>query len=52
MVFRLILSRSSKNGFTASEVDISRCQIAEALMVAVVVVGGDEAPDICFEIAR
>ena len=36
----------------SSEVDIGRCQVAQALVVALVIVVLDEAIDVGFEVAR
>ena len=52
MVCRLILSLSSKMVSTASEVDIGRGEIGDALMVSQVIVMSDEAADVGFEITR
>ena len=41
-----------QDGLTASKVDIGRCQVPQALMVAAVIVVLDEAIDLRFEIAR
>lgn len=41
----------SQNGFVPAEVDVSRCDVAQALVVALVVVVIDEGPDPTFEIA-
>ena len=38
------------DGLTASEVDVGRCQVAEALVVSAVIVVGDEGVDFGFEI--
>ncbi len=52
MVCRLILSRSMQDGVAASEVDVGGGQIADALVVAPVVVVGDEGLDLGLEITR
>ena len=41
-----------QDGLTASEVDISRCQVADALVVTAMVVVGDEVADLLLKIAR
>lgn len=41
-----------QNGLTVSEVDISRGEIGDALVVSQVIVVGDEVADLGFEIAR
>ena len=41
----------SENGFVASEVDVSGCDVVQALMVSFVVVVIDECADLTFEIA-
>ena len=41
----------SQDGFASAEVDISRCQVADALVVAMVVVVVDEGGDGGFEFA-
>ena len=40
----------SENGFVATEVDVGRCDVVQALVVALVVVVIDEGPDLAFEI--
>ena len=40
-----------QDGLTASEVDVGRCQVLQALMVAPVIVVLDEAIDVRFEVA-
>ena len=47
----LDLSPSSENGFIAAEVNVSRCDVAQALVVALVVIVIDEGLDLTFEIA-
>ncbi len=42
----------SQDGFTASEVDIGRCEVLRALVVAPVVVMLDEGVDLLLEIGR
>ena len=51
MVCRLILSRFTEDCLTASEVDVGRCQIFQALVVAQVIVVGDEGADLGLEVA-
>ena len=41
-----------QDGVAASEVDIGRCQVLQAFVVAVVIVVIDEAIDVRFEVAR
>ncbi len=41
-----------QDGLAASEVDVGRGEIAEALMVAPVIVVIDESADLCFESTR
>ncbi len=41
-----------QDGLSASEVDIGRCQILQAFVVALVIVVIDEAIDVRFEVAR
>ena len=41
-----------QNRLAPAKVDVRRGQIFQALVVALVVVVLDEAPDLCFEIAR
>ena len=41
----------SENGFVAAKVDVSRCDVVQALVVSLVVVVVDEGPDLAFEIA-
>jgi hypothetical protein len=41
-----------QDGLAASEVDVGRCEIAEALVIAPVVVVIDEGADLRFEVAR
>jgi len=41
-----------EDGLAAAEVDIGRCEIVEALVIAPVIVVVDERPDLGFEIAR
>ena len=41
-----------QNGLASSEVDIGGRQVADALMIAQVIVIGDEGLDLGFEIAR
>ncbi len=41
----------SDDGFVAPEVDISRCDVTEALVVSLVVIVIDEGPDLAFEVA-
>ena len=41
----------SQNSFVATEVDIGGCDVAQALVVALVVVIVDEGPDLAFKIA-
>ena len=52
MVCRLILSLCMQDGLAASEVDVGRRQVADALVVAQVIVVGDEGVDLGFEVAR
>ena len=40
-----------QDGFTAAEVDVSRGEVGDALVVAVVVIVIDEGGDCCFEFA-
>ena len=42
----------SDDGFVAPKIDVSRCDVVQALVVALVVVVIDEGPDLMFEIAR
>ena len=42
----------SENGFVASEVDVSRCDVVQAFVVTLVVVVLDEGFDLAFEITR
>jgi len=42
----------SQNGFVTAEVDVSRCDVAQALVVALVVVVIDEGPDLGLKVAR
>ena len=42
----------SDDGFVAPEIDVSRCDVVQALVVAFVVVVIDAGPDLMFEIAR
>ncbi len=42
----------SQNGFVSPEVDVGRCDVVQALVVALVVVVIDEGPDLAFEITR
>ena len=52
MVWRLILSRSRRMPVLGPpEVDLSRSEIAEALVIASMVVVLDEGRDLAFEIA-
>ena len=41
-----------EDGLAASEVDVGRGQVAQALVVAQVIVVGDEGADLGFEVAR
>ncbi len=41
-----------QNGVAASEVDVGRCEVLQAFMIAAVIVVIDEAIDVGFEIAR
>jgi len=41
----------SENGFVAAKVDVSRCDVVQALVVALVVVIVDECPDLTFKIS-
>ena len=41
----------SDDGFVAPEIDVSRCDVVQALVVSLVVVIIDEGPDLMFEIA-
>ena len=41
-----------EDSLAAPEVDVGGCEVAEALVIAVVIVVLDEAPDVGFEIAR
>ena len=43
---------SQQDGVATAEVDVGRRQIAEALVVAQVIVVGDEGADLGFEVAR
>jgi hypothetical protein len=47
----LILSRFEEDGLSASEVDVSRGKIVEALVIAGMVVMRHEGGDLAFEIA-
>jgi hypothetical protein len=40
-----------QNGLASSEVDVGRCEIADALMISQVIIIGDEGLDLAFEIA-
>ena len=40
----------SDDGFVAPKIDVCRCDVVEALVVAFVVVVLDEGPDLAFEI--
>src|SRR6266536_6288341 len=51
MVFRLIFSLRLRIGLTASEVDVSRRQVVQALVVSTVVVVLDELLDALFELS-
>ena len=42
----------SDNGFVPAEVDISGRYVVQALVIAVVVVVGDKAPDVGLEVTR
>ena len=39
----------SQNGLVSPEVDVGRCDVVQALVVALVVVVIDEGPDLAFE---
>jgi hypothetical protein len=41
-----------EDGLAASEVDVGRCQVAQALVVSQMIVVGDEGSDLGFEVAR
>ena len=41
-----------QDGLAAPEVDVSGCEIAEALMIAPMIVMGDESTDLGLEVAR
>lgn len=41
----------SDDGFVTSKIDVSGCDVAQALVVALVVVIVDEGPDMAFKIA-
>ena len=41
-----------QDGLAASEVDVGRCEVLQALVVAAVIVVLDEAIDVRFEVAR
>ncbi len=41
----------SENGFVTAEVDVSRCDVVQALVVSLVVVIFDEATDLTFQVA-
>jgi len=40
-----------ENGFVAPEVDVGRCDVVQALVVALVVIVIDEGPDLAFKVA-
>jgi hypothetical protein len=40
----------SQHGFVSPEVDVCRCDVVQALVLALVVVVIDECPDLAFEI--
>ena len=40
-----------EDGLAASEVDVGRCQVAQALVISQVIVVGDEGADLGFEVA-
>ena len=42
----------SENGFVAPEVDVSGCDVVDALVIALVVVVIDESADLSFKITR
>ena len=41
----------SDDGFVTPKIDVCRCHVVQALMVAFVVVVIDEGPDLAFEVA-
>ena len=41
-----------EDGLATSEVDVGRCQVAQALVVSQMIVVGDEGADLGFEVAR
>ena len=41
-----------QDGLAAPEVDIGRRGVAQALVVAVIIVVADEGPDLCLQVAR
>ena len=42
----------TQDGFVAPAVDVGRCDVVQALVVALVVVVIDEGPDLAFKVAR